>query len=527
MNLKQMTDLAAKGRMGRRDFIQFGLALGLTSAAASTLFSKAVRAEPKKGGTFRIALGSGATTDTLDPATYPDTFNGLFGWGSLRSSLTEVAPDGSVIGDVAESFEPADDARSWVFKLRKGVEFHNGKSLDADDVVASINHHRSEESKSAAKSLLAAVTDVKADGKDTVIFTLNSGNADFPYIASDYHMPMMPAKDGKAEWQSGVGTGPYAMTAFEPGVSGAAKRFANYHGETWFDEIEILSVLDVAARTNSLVSGEVHYIDRVDLKTSSMLMQSPDLQLSEVAGFAHYVAPMNTTVAPFDNKDVRLALKYAIDRKAIVDKVLYGHGSPGNDNPIAPGVPFAADPKTKHTYDPDKAKFHLKQAGLSNLKVDLSAADAAFAGAVDAALLMKASAAACGIDINVVREPDDGYWDNVWMKKPWCMSYWSGRPTPDLMFTTAYAADAAWNDSYWKNDRFNELLISARSETDQVKRAAAYAEMQEIVADDGGVVVLMFYNYVGAHSKSVAHPEVIAPNWDVDGMKITKRWWFA
>ena len=475
MDLKQLTSLAAKGRMGRRDFIQFGMALGLSIAAASTLFSKAVRAEPKKGGTFKIALGSGATTDTLDPATYPDTFNGLFGWGTLRSSLTEVGADGKIVPDVAESFEPSDDAKTWIFKLRKGVEFHNGKSLDADDVVASINHHRSEDSKSAAKSLLKPVTDVKADGKETVIFTLGEGNADFPYIVSDYHMPIMPAVDGKADWQSGTGTGPYVMTAFNPGVSGSAKRFANYHGEAWFDEVEILVVLDVAARTNVLTSGEVHYIDRVDLKTSDILAQTPDLALSEVAGFAHYVAPMNTTVAPFDNKDVRLAIKYALDRQQIVEKVLYGHGSPGNDNPIAPGVPFAIDPTPKHGYDPDKAKFHLKQAGLSTLKVDLSAADAAFAGAIDAALLMKSSAAAAGIDINVVREPDDAYWDNVWMKKPWCMSYWSGRPTPDLMFTTAYAADAAWNDTFWKNDRFNELLIKARSETDQKKRAEMYA----------------------------------------------------
>jgi hypothetical protein len=111
MDLKKMTEHAAKGRMNRREFIQFGVALGLTTAAASTLFSKAVRAEPKKGGTFRIALGSGATTDTLDPATYPDTFNGVFGWGSIRSSLTEVAADGTVVPDAAESFEAADDPR--------------------------------------------------------------------------------------------------------------------------------------------------------------------------------------------------------------------------------------------------------------------------------------------------------------------------------------------------------------------------------------------------------------------------------
>ena len=90
-------------------------------------------------------------------------------------------------------------------------------------------------------------------------------------------------------------------------------------------------------------------------------------------------------------------------------------------------------------YDPDKAKFHLKKAGLETLKVDFSTSDAAFSGAVDAGLLMQAQAKAAGIDINVIREPDDSYWDNVWMKKPWCMSYWGGRPTCDWMFTTAYA----------------------------------------------------------------------------------------
>jgi peptide/nickel transport system substrate-binding protein len=306
----------------------------------------------------------------------------------------------------------------------------------------------------------------------------------------------------------------------------AGKRFANYHGDTWFDEIEILSIIDVAARTNALKTGEVHYIDRADLKTLGRLQGDPKLAISEVAGYAHYVAPMNCKTAPFDNKDVRLALKYALNREEIVKKVLLGHGSVGNDNPIAPGVPYSHEPKIKHSYDPEKVKFHLKKAGLERLSVDLSASDAAFAGAVDAAQLMQESAAQAGIDINVIREPNDGYWDTVWMKKPWCLSYWSGRPTPDLMFTTAYAGGAAWNDSFWEDKHFDELLVSARSELDQEKRAAIYAEMQDIVAEDGGSIVLMFYNYVGAHSKDVAHGDV-AQNWDVDGMKITKRWWFA
>ena len=526
MTIQKIQDLCAQGKISRREFIQGAMALGLSATSAATLLTSAVQASAKKGGSFRIAVGSGATTDTLDPATFPDTFNSLFGWG-LRSSLTEITAQGDVVGDVAESFESSPDAQTWMFKLRKGVEFHNGKSLEASDVVASLNHHRSADSKSSAKALLKAVKDVKEDGKNSVVITLESGNADFPYVIADYHLLMMPASEGKVDWESGVGTGPYSLTSFQPGISGKGKRFNNYHGTTYFEDVEVLSVVDVTARTNALMGGDVHYIDRPDLKTAGQLTAMPQIKLSEVAGFAHYVAPMNCTIAPFDNNDVRLALKYAINRDEIVKKVLLGHGSPGNDNPIAPGVPFSADLAMKHTYDPEKSKFHLKKAGLSSLKVDLSAADAAFAGALDAAQLMAASAKAAGIDITVIREPNDSYWDNVWLKKPWCMSYWSGRPTADLMFTTGYAADAAWNDTYWKNERFNQLLVAARSELDRVKRAAMYTEMQELVAEDGGAIVLMFYNYMGAHTSNVAHSEKLAQNWDVDGLKLLQRWWFA
>ncbi len=142
MDLKKARTLAARGKMSRREFVQFALASGVTVAAANTMFAQAAKAEPKKGGTFRIGLGSGATTDTLDPALFPDSFNGVFGSGTLRSTLTEVTPDGKVVGDVAESFEASPDAKTWVVKLKKGVEFHDGKSLTAEDVIASYNHHR-------------------------------------------------------------------------------------------------------------------------------------------------------------------------------------------------------------------------------------------------------------------------------------------------------------------------------------------------------------------------------------------------
>src|SRR5690349_9962372 len=441
-DLSNFAQLAAMGRVSRREFVQFAIGAGLTLAAAEAIFTDAIAATPKQGGSPRFGLAHGATTDTLDPGGFPDTATQIPFWGSMSNGLTEVDAKGNITPDLVESMEAANGAKKWVFKLRKGVTFHNGKNLTPDDVIASYRHHMGKDSKSAVKSVLAAVADIKADGKDTVVFTLNGGNADYPYIASDYHIPIMPAKpDGSADWQSNMRTGPFSFVSWDPGVRAKLKRNPNYHksGKPYFDEVEFLTIGDVGARMNALTTGEVHWISRADLKTLDMLKKNPNVEISEVTGYGHYVFPMDVTQKPFDNVDVRNALKWAINREEIAKKVFLGHALPGNDNPIAPSVKFAIDPKPKYTYDPEKAKSLLKKAGMSNLRVDISVSDAAFNGATDAAVLYQQHAKAAGIDLNIIREPKDGYWDNVWLKKPWIAGYWSGRPTVDWMLTVVYA----------------------------------------------------------------------------------------
>ncbi len=520
--------LLQHGKISRREFMGRALAAGATVAVASTLAAKAVKAATaKKGGHLRVGVGHGATSDSLDSATFLDTYMQFVGYG-LRNHLTEVSNTGKLIPELAEDWDASDDAVTWTFKLRKGVEFHNGKSLDAADVVASINHHLGEESKSAAKAILKPIADVKADGKDKVVFTLDAGNADFPFLVSDYHVAIMPAKDDGVDAMSGIGTGGYVLEKFEPGVRTSLKRNPNFwkQGRAHFDSAEVLSIKDVAARTNALTTDEVDVMDRVEIKTAHLLKRNKNLRIEETSGTAHYTFAMRTDTAPFDNNDVRLALKYAVDREALLQSVLRGHGALGNDHPISTANQYHASGLPQRTYDIDKAKFHLKKAGMSNLTVDLSAADAAFGGAVDAAVLYKEHAAKAGITINVIREPDDGYWSDVWMKKAWCMCYWGGRATEDWMFSTAYSDGAPWNDTFWKHERFNKLLKQARAELDDAKRRVLYVEMQLIVRDEGGVVVPIFNNYVYAMSKKVAHGE-LAANWDLDGLKGLERWWFA
>jgi peptide/nickel transport system substrate-binding protein len=214
-----------------------------------------------------------------------------------------------------------------------------------------------------------------------------------------------------------------------------------------------------------------------------------------------------------------------------VDVILGGHGAVANDNPIGPANRYFHAEMEAKTYDPDKARYYLQQAGLTSLDVTLSAADAAFSGAVDAASMFSETARAAGINLTVDRVPNDGYWDNVWLNPngntPFCASYWGGRAVEDHMFTTAYASGAAWNESFWENARFNELLVAARSEVSEDNRRAMYQEMQQLVSFEGSTIIPMYTNYVMGVSKAVSTPERLSSNWNFDGFRCVERWSMA
>ncbi len=525
--IEKLKEKLNSGRISRREFVRATSMLGL-GMAAPAVFNTA-SAAPKKGGKFTVGIGHGSTTDSLDPGTYENDF--MIGSSFTRFNfLTEIDNKGNLVPELAESWEVTPDAKTWSFKLRRGVEFHNGKSLTAGDVVDSINHHRGDGSTSAAKDLVGAIAELKADG-DTVRITLKGGDADFPFKMSDYHLPVMPTKDGKSDWASSVGTGPYQTVNFEPGVRCNYARNPNYwkEGRAHFDEVEVITIADVGARTNALTTGEIDFMDRCDIKTLHLLGRDKKVKIEELEGTGHYSIPMRTNLKPFDDNNIRLALKYALDREAMLQTVLRGHGYIGNDHPIGKSQRYFAADLPQKSYDPDKAKYYLKQAGVSKLAVQLKSSDAAFGGAVDAPVLFKEHAAKAGIDIEVARVPSDGYWSNVWNTDNcvWCMCYWGGRPTEDWMFSQAYAEGANWNDSSWQHPEFNRLLVAARTELDEVKRRDMYVEMQRLVSDEGGVMVPVFNNYVHATSNKVAHEKDMAANWASDGHKYAERWWFA
>jgi peptide/nickel transport system substrate-binding protein len=515
------------GVLSRRDFLHRAAILGVSTAVATSVIGRSAwSAEPRKGGTLRLGIGHGSSSDSLDPATYENLFTQTLG-GSIHNRLSVVGNDGELEPELAESWEPTPDAKEWRFKLRSGVEFHNGKSLTPEDVAASINHHRGEKSQSAAKGIVNQINEIAIEGKDTVVFKLKGGNADFPYIMSDYHLAILPATDGEIDPTAGIGAGGYTLNEWQPGVRASVKRFPNYwkSDRAHVDGAILLVIHDASARTNALTTGEIDAMDRVDVKTAALMERRPDINVVETSGNAHYTFAMRCDTAPFDNVDVRLALKHALDREDLLEKILRGRGYLGNDHPIGKANRFYAENLPQRSYDPERAKHHLKKAGMENLEVSLSASEAAFAGAVDAATLYREHAKAAGITINVVREPSDGYWSDVWLKKPWCAVYWGGRPTADWMFSTAYEAGVPWNDTYWENERFNKLLVDARAELDPKKRQEMYTEMQRLVRNDGGAVIPLFNNYIMGLSTKIGH-EPMGSNWSMDGFRAVERWWF-
>jgi peptide/nickel transport system substrate-binding protein len=524
--LDWMIDRARKGSMTRREFVGRSTALGVSAALATALYSKSALAqEAKKGGVIRVGMQGGESTNSLDPALAASEvpFQVNMTWGEM---LVDVNPDGTLDMRVAEEISSSPDATEWKFKIRSGVEYHDGSTLTAEDVVATLKRHTDEAAQSGALGIVQGITDMSAEG-DMVTLKLAAANADLPYLMGDYHLIIQPG-GGIDNPAAGIGAGPYKVVVNEPGVRHTFVKHANYFDANigHADEVEILVINDNTARTAALQSGQVHMINRVDPKIVELLKGAPGVSIKYVAGRGHYVFIMHVDKPPFDNNDLRMALKLAINRQELVDKILGGLGSRGNDFPINAAYPLFDDSIPQREYDAAAAAEYYKKSGHDGSPIILRTAPGAFPGAVDAANLFAASANAAGIPLSVKLEPDDGYWSNVWNVEPFCASYWGGRPVQDQMYTTAYLSTADWNDTKFKNAKFDELLLAARGELDETKRRAQYSEMAHILRDEGGLILPMFNDFVSGVSDTIGG-WVDDPNGELMNGRSQVKCWLA
>lgn len=498
-----------------------GLATGLTALPAEA------QETPKKGGTLKLGMEGGSASDSLDPRTYADSIAIAFSLMACNC-LVEIDEKGNATPELAESWEAKPGATDWTFKIRKGIKFSTGKEVDADDVIYSINLHRGE-TKSPAKGILEPIKDIKKINSHEIQIILSGGNADLPFVLSDYHLIILPT--GYNDFSKTlIGTGAYTIDKFEPGVRILGTRRKD--GEYWkkgrgnFDSIELRYILDAAARTQALITGQVDAVNRLDPKTAELVMKAPTVNVvrSKASGLRYaFVAHRDT--APYTNNDLIMALKYGIDRQKIVDTVFKGFASIGNDHLVAPTNPFFDASLPQHPYDPDKASFHFKKAGVSG-PIELQVSEGAFSGATDSAVLYQEALKKAGIALDVKRVSGDGYWSNVWLKAPFCAVYWGARPTADLQYSMTFLSSAAWNDTNWKRPDFDKLIISARAELDTAKRKTMYAEAQKMVAEDGGMVCFAISDFLDGYSKKVKGVAVHA-RYDLCDQRIAEKGWFA
>lgn len=505
-----------------------GLLKGASALGASSLLlpfgMQAAMAQPRSGGVLRLALGHGSTLDTYDPAQWANDFAAFFAT-ARHGYLTEIGPDGQLIGEIAVSWQTT-DAVTWVLEIRSGVSFHSGKSLTVQDVIASLNHHRT--NPSAVGALVSSIINLQADGRNLIV-TLAASNVDFPLLLADYHLPVMPAINDRIDVQSPDGCGAYRVVSYQPGVAASLDRNPAYwkSGRAHIDGLEIITMYDRAARLAALQSGAVDLIDGVDPQSVAALKRAPGLKVLTTRGTRHAVLAMDSRIAPFQDPHLRLALKSAIDRQGLLDHLFCGFGLVGNDHPVAPINRYFNSDLPQRAYDPDRARFHLRRAGLDQIDLPLLVAEAAFTGAVGVGEMFARSAATAGIALTVRAVDNDSYWGQVWRKTPFCTSASSGKPTEDWIFSTAYAGGAEWNDGHWINARFDQLMLWARSELDDDRRRAMYWEMQEISAQDGAVITPLFPDHIVAFSDKLAHDDPISGTAALDGLRAAERWWFA
>lgn len=472
----------------RRSLIGSGLAM----AGGLALPTGAVNAAPRRGGSIRVATQTSSTSDTLDPAKGALSTDYIRHY-MLYSGLTVTGADMIVRPKLAESFASADRV-TWHFTLRRGVRFHDGKELTSADVVWSLRRHADPALGSKMATIAKQFAEVRADGRHGVVIRLNGANADLPAILSQSHFLIVRDGDKKP---AGNGTGPYRLAQFQPGVRTVVTRNDEYFipGKAWLDRIELIGIPDEVSRVNALLAGDVQLVMALNPRSTKRIDASPSHRVLATPSALYTNLIMRQDRLPTGNADFVRAIKHLIDRPLIKRALFRNYATIANDHPIPPFHPYFNPHIPQTQLDLDKAKWFLARSGLKGVRLPVYATPAA-EGSVDMASILQEYGARVGLELAVNRVPADGYWSTHWMKHPMGFGNTNPRPTADLVFSLFYKSDADWNESGWKNERFDRLLVEARGSTDEALRREMYGEMQALVHDHCGTSIPVFITLI-------------------------------
>jgi peptide/nickel transport system substrate-binding protein len=481
------------------------LPLAVFAGTATLLSSTSIAAGPKcvKFALVETPGTSGLTNDNVDPGNFGSTYAGQVAYDRL------AVPDNNYVPQpqLATSWKSNAGATVWTFTLRQGVKFHDGKELTSADVVYSYRRLLDPKNYSFPYSLLSGFlkkNGIVAKGKYTVVFKPFKPIAELPYFINTN--PMYVVEKGattKTMATKDAGTGPFMTEKFTPGKF--PYRFVknpNYWDKSLpkSDCVDFFLIPEEASRAAALQTGQVDIVQALGFPTLPQLQNDKNIKVSVGPPGLSLTLSMWVDTAPFNDNRVRTAMKILVDRKKLVDTVFLGFAEVGDDNPIPPSSTNA----WRHTVpgpNVDRAKQLLAAAGFgpSNpLKVNLYTAEA-LPNMLELAQAYAQQAAAAGVQVNVITNPPNDYFDKVWRHQPFASSGWNPRPPGEgltIEYSQPTTGDPLGNETHWSSPAYFALVDKATATVDPAKRVALYKKAEEVMTLNGGEIRPVFVKTV-------------------------------
>jgi len=445
-------------------------------------------AAPRPLKTVRFGYHAAATSaDTLDPAYRTSSTDGLF-QTLVAEQLVRGDENLTPTPHLAENWETNSDGTEWVFKLREGITFHDGKPFVAADVVYTYQRLLDPEVASPGAGNLPGLEPDGVFARDdhTVVMRLIQPNVDWPAAITNSHTRIVPEGATNADLAAqSLGTGAFKIDEFVPGeISTVFERNENYWqpGLPKVDFFEVITIPETEAQLAAIRGGQVDILSRAPSTALDDLDAHPDIMVVTNPIGSSSVAYCQIDTPPFDNNDLRLAIKYATNRPQHDDLVYGGRAHHMNDIPLPSLIRFGLEGAREH--DVAMAKEHLNRAGYPN-GIDLTLTLAAMEDWIEWTQVWQQQLGEVGINVELNVTPADTYWGDQWLIAPFAMTGWNVR-TVDHGLGLWYLSDAEWNETHWASEEFDADLAAARATTDEAERARIYAKLQQQIIDEGG-----------------------------------------
>lgn len=462
--------------------------------------------KPRKGGTLTVGLMGLGAQETIIPAhaiNYPD-FARI---AALFDNLYRQDANQKIVPWLAESATPNKDATRWTLKLRQGVTFHDGKTMDADDVVYTIKSWGAKDSYMAP--LVDGLVDfshIKKVDANTVEVGLVIGMAEFPSILTWPNACVIP-KDFK-DWKHPIGTGPFTFESFTPGSRSVFKANPNYWvtGKPYVDQLVINTTFTAeSARANALLSGSVNYVASMDPTLAKANEKGGTIQVAVANGAGFFPFYIRTSSGVTADPRVRLALKLAADRNALVEGALLGYGKVQNDI-VGFGLPEYYYSDMQQPHDPEQAKSLLKQAGVPDLNITLKTSTTSI-GMTQAATLYAQQAKPAGIKVNLQQVPPANYLvPTAGYPFQFAQTGWAPIPSVPAFYKLAYYGKAApFNETKWGYEDAKKLapIKKALATVDKASANEQWRALQEQQFKEGGYLIWSTWPYIDGFAKNV------------------------